>query len=301
MKENRIRTMKTINFLLVIAFIIIGFAVKAQSTPKEKQGSIVQLTVHNNADKTMTAMVNVIAIDKVKNQRHAAKVANINIYTLYEGSQKLIIATRTALNGKVEVILPSNLPLDTGNNYDVIAKLENDPAYDDGEASAHFKTAKLTVILTQKDTLKTATATLSEKDKNGKDIPVKDAEIGFFAKRLFGAMQVAEDNKVTTDANGEAAFTFPKVGNIPGDDKGNMDVVVKLSDNEKFGNIEAEAPSKWGVPVAIEKNPFPRVLWGSSAPPALVLTICLLFGGIWSIFIFMLIQLRKISTENIKS
>ena len=290
--------MKTIHLLLAIAFIINGFAVKAQSTPKEKMGSIVQLTVYNNTDNTRTALVNVIAVDKVLNKRHQAKVANINIYTIYEGSEKLIFATRTALNGKVEVVLPSNLPLDTGNNYDVIAKLENDPVYDNGEASVHFKTAKLTLSLKQEDTIKTATATLTEKDKNGKDIPVKDAEIGFFAKRLFGAMPVAEDNKATTDANGEAVFTFPKVISIPGDDKGNMDIVVKLSDNEKYGNIEAKAPSKWGMPVAIEKNPFPRVLWGASAPPALVITICILFGGIWSIFAFMLIQLRKISTEK---
>ena len=298
MKANKIGSMRIIHFLLILIYISNGNAAYAQATPKEKLGSIVQLTVYNNADNSRTALVNIIAFDKVLKKRHQAKVANINIYTVFEGAQKLILSTHTGMNGKAEIVLPSNLPIDTGNNYDVIAKIENDPVYDNGESEARFKNAKLTLTLKQEDTIKTATATLTEKDKNGKDVPVNNVEIGFFAKRLFGAMPVAEDNKVTTDANGQAVFNFPKINTIPGDEKGNMDIVARVSDNEKYGNIESVSASNWGVPVQIEKNPFPRVLWGASAPPALVVTICTLFGGIWSIFIFMLLQLRKISREK---
>src|ERR1019366_1319739 len=100
--------------------------------------------------------------------------------------------------------LPADLPLDTGNNYYVIAKIENDPLYENSEEEVHFKKASLILNLKQADTMKTATAILTEKDKNGKDVPVKGAEIGFYVQRLFGTMPVAEDFKVTTDDNGEA-------------------------------------------------------------------------------------------------
>jgi hypothetical protein len=180
----------------------------------------------------------------------------------------------------------------------VIAKIENDPVYENTEEEVHFKYATLTLNLKQADTLKTAIAKLTERGKDGKLTGVKGAEIGFYVRRLFGTMPVSEDYKVTTDDSGEAVFAFPKINNIPGNAKGDMDIVVKVADNERFGNIASISSSRWGVPVPIDKNPFPRVLWASSAPHALVITICVLFGGIWSIFIFMFYQLRKIKTEK---
>ena len=300
MKTNNINRFNTIIALVSIAFACLGFKMHAQAPQGEKMRASIQLTVTNKADHNIYASVFIVATGSGQKKRMPAKSAKVNFYTESQGAEKLIQSAVTGANGRAEVLLPNNLPIDTGNNYYVTAKIENDPLYENTDENVHFKTAKLTLNLVQKDTMRTAIATLTEKGKDGKEIPIKDAEIGFYVQRLFGTMPVAEDYKSNTDDSGKAVFTFPKAITIPGNVKGDMDIVVKLSDNEKYGNIEAKSPSGWGVPVPVETNPFPRVLWASSAPPALVITICILFGGIWSIFIFMLIQLRKISTEEIE-
>ncbi len=282
--------------LFALTLMLIGYAVSAQTS--EKMNPSIQLSVTTKADHSMSASVFVTANSKAVKKRQPAGNAKINFYTTANGTEKLLGSTVTEGNGKAEITFKEALLLDTGNNYTVIAKIENDPMYENTDEDVHFKKANLTINLKQQDTLKLAIAKITSTDKNGKEIPVKNTELSFFIQRLFGAMPIVEDNKVTTDENGEATFTFPKSITIPGDEKGNFIVVAKLIDNETYGNIETHGKINWGVPVPFEKNPFPRALWEANAPPALVITICLIFGSVWSIYFFMFMQLGKIKKDK---
>ena len=93
-------------------------------------------------------------------------------------------------------------------------------------------------------------------EKTGK-IALKGAELGLFAKRYFGNLQV--EKSVKTDDNGSATFTFPK--DLPGDKAGNVELVVKLND-ENYGEIEHSKKFKLGIPTDKPALTAQRAIWG---------------------------------------
>jgi hypothetical protein len=160
----------------------------------------------------------------------------------------------------------------------------------------HYKNANLTLSLNPLDTTRLITARVTEIGKDGKELPVKGAEVKFYVQRLFGFMPASDDNNIVTDDNGNSYFTFPKT--IAGDSAGVITIVARLEDNEQFGNVENKVASSWGTVLAIVKDPFPRALWEPYAPLPLVITITMLFGGVWFIYFFISSQLRKIKKEG---
>lgn len=124
--------------------------------------------------------------------------------------------------------------------------------------------------------------------------PVKDIEVHFYVKRLFGLLPVESSmGNIPTDEKGETSIDLPKK-NFPGDTAGNIIIIAKIEENETYGTVETQSVMKIGAPLKIENDLFPRALWAPNAPLALILTFVVLIGGVWCAYSFVAYQIYKI-------
>ncbi len=290
--------MKSILKKITLAISITGLFCNisaAQDQPKAtgKSEATIGLSYNKKADsKTAVAVVKV----KKDGRFVPALNAKVNFYAVHDKEQQLLKSASTDNKGRAVIELQKGLPVDENLASTIVAKIENDKLYENTEEQMHFKEANLTLSLNPADTAHLVTAKLTEMDKDGKEVPVKGAELKFYVQRLFGSMPAGENNTVTTDENGIATFAYSK--NIPGDTAGLITVAVKMEDNEQFGSIESKLPAAWGTSLAIIKDPFPRALWGVYAPWPIIITLSTLFGIVWSIYVSIVIKLFKIKKEG---
>lgn len=283
---------------IALAIFITGlFCVitNAQDQSQVKREAVIELSCYKKADKSRTAVAVITAQNK-EGKFVPAKNALVNFYVMHDKEQQLLKSTNTDNKGKAIITLQKDLPLDDSLYFTIVAKIENDNLYEDASEQIHYKDANLTLNLNPEDTARIVTAKITETGKDGKEIPVKDAEVKFYVQRMFGFMPATEDNAISTDEKGEASFSFPK--NIPGDTSGVITVVARMDDNKQFGNVENKANASWGIHLMVDKDPFPRALWEPYAPLPLIITISTLFGGVWAIYFFIFYQLRKIRKEE---
>jgi 5-hydroxyisourate hydrolase-like protein (transthyretin family) len=278
--------------IVAIASLFCGIiTTKAQ----EKRESTIELTYYKKADMTKSA----VALVTAKNNQGKftpAKNARVSFYMQNKNEQQFLKNVYTDNKGKALIELQKEMPLDTGSAFIIVAKIENDSSYENAEEKIRFKEANINIKLYPHDTSRTATAVITEIGKDGKQIPVKDVKVNFYVQRLFGVMPATEEYTINSDENGEAVFSYPK--SIPGDTAGLITIAVRMEDNEKYGNVENKANASWGTRLMVDKDPFPRALWEPYAPLPLVITISLLFGGVWITYFFVFYQMRKISKEK---
>lgn len=138
-----------------------------------------------------------------------------------------------------------------------------------------------------------ATGLIKEKEE-----PVKKAEMVLFVKRYFGNMQVGEI--VQTNDEGIASFTFPE--DLPANDSGYVELIVRLNDATQFGEVEKSALIKAGVAKNMEKLTDQRAMWNISrmAPWWLIFSYFGVVLFVWSFIIyivFQILKIRKIGSE----
>jgi hypothetical protein len=281
---------------ITLFLIITGLCCSTVTAQKpEKRGSSMHLYYYKKSDLSRTAVVELNG-KNTQGKFYPVRRAEINFYILDKGEKKFLNSAFTDVSGDATVALPKEMPLDENLSFTIISKFENDSVYENAEEEVHYKDATFSLKSDASDTNHLAIATLMEVDKDGKEIPVKGAEIKFYVQRLFGVMPAAEDYSVTTDENGKAEFSYPR--DLKGDTTGALVLVAKIEDNEQYGNIESKASAGWGIPVIVDKHPFPRALWEPTAPYPLIITIVFLFGGVWSIYSVIFFTLYKIKKES---
>ena len=86
-----------------------------------------------------------------------------------------------------------------------------------------------------------------------------DIKLGI--KRFGGSLQIADEVTYTTDSLGHVTGEFKKHG-IHGDVTGNIELVAKVEDNYKYGNLRVEKSEPWGTKFIADKDFFHRALWG---------------------------------------
>ena len=284
---------KATALILIASFIFnISYAQKEQQEAGKKP-VMVQLSFYKNAEQSRT----VVAVASAKNDSGKLVFVvgiKVNFYVLQPTGASFLANAFTDEGGKAIVLLPKIIQTDT-SGLKVAARIENDNVYENAEEEGMVKDARLALSLAEEDTSRIITATVTEKQLSGEEKPVANVEVIFGIQRLFGIMPFSDEATVTTDDNGMASFNFPK--KIEGDESGNIVLVARITDNEVYGNVEATAKSKWGVPLAVEKNPFPRALWEPKAPILLMVVFSIIFGGIWFTYSIVIYQITKIEKK----
>jgi hypothetical protein len=294
MKVNiRYSIKKVILSVAAIMWLACGISSAQDPAPAaDKKASAIQLSFYKKADLNKVAVAKVTAKNE-KRKFVPAKGVEVSFYILKDKEQTLLKKVNTDADGKAIVLLPKDLPVNDLRQFTITAKVENDKAIEDAKEEASLRESNLIIKLDPADTGRTVTAVLTEQDKNGKSVPVKDVAIKLFVVRLFGVMPASSDATSTTDENGEATFTLPK--DIKGDSAGHMTLLAKIEDNDQLGNVEASSIAPWGVPLLAEKDPFPRAMWMPTAPIPLIIVLSVLFFCVWSTYLYLFYQVYKIS------
>jgi cytochrome c5 len=129
-----------------------------------------------------------------------------------------------------------------------------------------------------------------------KNIPVINTGVTLFTKRYFGNLRIG--NTGYTNKEGKVYFQFP-VG-LPGDKEGKVELIVKLNDEEQFGDIQKKDILTLGVPTQRESLVAHRAMWNISvkAPWWLILSylsLVLLVWGFIFYIVYLLYKIKKIS------
>ncbi len=115
-------------------------------------------------------------------------------------------------------------------------------------------------------------------------VSLKDAEILLFVKRYFGRLQV--DKTFRTNNEGKASFVFPN--DLPGDKNGNLELIVKVNDNN-YGEIESNAILKKGIPTEKPALNEKRAIWNVMAKAPFWILITYFFGVSFVLAVFLYI------------
>jgi hypothetical protein len=132
--------------------------------------------------------------------------------------------------------------------------------------------------------------------EGGEWIPAKDVEMKVGVNRLGGILSVGDEETYTTDSTGTVSAEFKK-DSLPGDQQGNIILVAKVEDNDKYGNLLIEKTVPWGLAITPQKNFFDqRTLWSTRyrTPLWLLFIAYSIVIGVWGTIIYLVAQIVKI-------
>ena len=220
--------------------------------------------------------------------------AKIEFFSLSDGKSSMLGSASTNKDGKVSFTPKNATYLKNKEDLsEVKAIFTGKGKLAGSEASVKFKELNLLITLAEKDSLNTIHLHATTVGPNGESIPLKETNFNLYIQGLFSRLKIGE---CFVDA-GEGTFEFPK--NIPGDENGQLKIFVRLEENEVYGDVEKTADAKWGNHRSGFIEPV-RSLWTSGAPIWMITTLVILLAGVWSHYLYAIIQLIKIRKEGSK-
>jgi hypothetical protein len=123
--------------------------------------------------------------------------------------------------------------------------------------------------------------------------PLQGARISFGVARTFGVLDLGSDTSLD---DGSAAVPFPE--RLPGDAAGTIEVVASVGASTTYSAVTMRLRVGGAGVVAAETELSPHTLWSSRPLWPLVLVIAALLTGVWSVYVFVIVQLVKIRREE---
>ena len=148
--------------------------------------------------------------------------------------------------------------------------------------------AQITIAASTEEGKKVIVATVT---RDGK--PVEGAHVVVQVKRTFGNLTLGEDD---TLADGTVAVPFP--ADLPGGIEGKIQVFAQIKSPPELAAVATQTLDG-ASKVVLKKDPFPRALWLPHAPLALLITIGSMLSIVWSVYLFVVIQLIKIRKARV--
>lgn len=127
---------------------------------------------------------------------------------------------------------------------------------------------------------------LGSEDSTGNMMPAKSVPVKVFVDRALAPLPIGGDFNFT-DSEGRVEIPFPD--NLPGNEEGNIAIIVKVDDVGDYGTIIYKDMAQWGVP-SEAVNPIAEAsLIGDrgNAPTFIVLSINLILLGVWGFLAYL--------------
>jgi hypothetical protein len=225
--------------------------------------------------------------------------------SFFEGAGKgLITKIITDTKGIARLELGSDIKLTTDNTgmWTFGSEYKGNDSIEAASSELSVKDVKLLMTLNEVDSIKTISVSAFT-GGNGKDKPVAGEVVKIYVPRMFSLLPLGE---ITLDESGGGTLEFPK--DLPGNKEGNLTIIAKFEENEKFGNVEKRSEIKWGTPTDYSVPTSHRALWTKTAPRWMIYTLSVLLTGVWGHYMFAIISLirirrdaRKKETEEYRS
>jgi len=179
----------------------------------------------------------------------------------------------------------------TSQKHTFLAVFDGDKKYEASKAELTISKAK---VLIEAGSDKTVTATVFEL-KDTAWVPAKGVEVVLAVKRMGADLTINETPTFTTDSTGKVSGDF-KRDSIPGDAKGNIVLVAKITDNDQYGNLRVEKVVNWGAKFVAVSDFDKRTLFATrtKAPVWLMLVATSIIIAVWGILIFLVVNILKI-------
>ena len=282
------------NLLLVVFFCVYGFASYAQDSLK----SDLSLNLGYFNDNNRFQYLKASSKTKVDGKFQAAPHVNLKFYIESVADGNLLGAAMTDHSGSAVLYLPAS----ARDNFMKSSKLSFFVVADESE---HYNSAQGDVEITKAklkiDTVpdRKISVVLTEL-KDSVWTPVKDVDVKVAVQRFGGDLDVDADTKTyTTDSTGTVTASFLR-DSLPGDNKGDLVLIAKVEDNDSYGNLSVQQTVSWGKPTVYVSNYDERTLYSRSGKSPLWVNL-MAYGIIiivWSILIYLLFQIRKMSRNS---
>jgi len=174
-----------------------------------------------------------------------------------------------------------------GNTF--IVRIENSSVFEEDEESVMFSDAKLSASIEQEEDGNYITAQLTDSEDN----PLAEQSLNVSLKRLFGKMQVGEDESYETDEEGKISV---QISDTLYSKSGKLNFEIKLDENDGYGTIVANLIGDFGVAMVSKDTFDKRTMWSppSKTPLFALIVPNLLLIGIWFTLVLLLVNLFKI-------
>lgn len=271
----------------------VGAQTESDSTAGGKSEASIELryTEANNNTKMLEAAVKT----KVDGSWVGVPAMAVHFYRNAADPGNLIGTATSDAKGRATLILPAGEEkyASPAFEYTFIAAIENNDRFDDTEEEIMVAESSFEMTLEKEDSLGQVHISLTTTDAEGNEVPVGEVEVTLFVQRLFGLLPISDDPE-TTDEEGTVIADFP--ADIPGDTAGNLIIVARVEDHERFGNLEFRRKINWGTPLVIDPDKDARQLWSSraNAPIYLIVIVNTMLIGIWGVIFYIIYQAYKI-------
>ncbi len=309
MKQGSINTQHTKGFLqgIIVASLFIlllspgGLRAQTDSTAQkeetvvEEDSSLIspalEFTTVQKADNSIDLRTNLRG--KVKGTLYKLPLLKISYRLVTDSVEKDLGFVISDREGKALLnVKPGALVTGPDGKLHFKAVFSGNKSMEAAEEEITIKRAHLEIIPVKEDSILSVKVKLTELG-TGTEMPVPETLLGVFVKRSFNPQKIGEG---TTDENGEAMIEIPT--NLPGDSKGNITLLVKLDENEVYGNIEAGVTQQLGVPVSDQLREMPRALWSAHPPLWMLITFIVLMTAVWGHYIVIIYELFRLRKEE---
>lgn len=297
MKHHIYKTFFLASFVIALFCVNTGFA--QENTEEEfdlkKYKSVFKFKTVKQSDNSRLLEVSFIIQNK-KNRKDKVPVyeAEIKFFNILNDEEILLGSAKTSKEGIAQFIAPAtqNYVLDEDGYINLIARFDKTDELGSKETDLAVKDLNLELNLTEIDSVKTVLLKAFTIDSLGVETPLEEADIIVSVKGMLSNMPI-EDGEIE---DGEFEYEFPT--DIPGDDDGDLTVVVTIEDHEDFGNVIQEKSVNWGIHKTVPVKKVKNTLWSESAPLWMYIVLTLLLVGVWANYIYTIVNLFRIKKEG---
>jgi hypothetical protein len=280
--------------LVSVFFVATGFQnLNAQNTKKNK------VRLKSNYVKIMDSLsyIDIAATSKIKKQNTKVSGITLEIYNIHDQEKIKLGSLTTNIKGECRLILKnlSSIIPDSTNTYNLIVSFKGNDSFKKASKKIRFKNANIEARIISKDSLNYITATLTDASTNN---PIIEESLTIQVQRFFRGLVIGEEFNFT-DKYG--TIIVPIEEGIPGVN-GNLTFEAVLSDNDDYGTVIALIKAPLGIPIVDESTYNQRTLWAprNKTPLFILIFANFLIIGMWSILIYLIINLFKISKSKIQ-
>lgn len=287
------------SILIILCFLATGISVSAQDSSAAEPSVNLRYFINNNSVQYLIVESRI----KVGKKFQPLSRQVVKLFLDRTSPEDLITKVYTDENGKAKIIIPPVLKdkWNSSPKHNFIGVLEATSVEDERTTELEITKAKI-----EMDTLNeegTRTINVKMMFMENKDwVPARDVEMKVGISRQGSILSAGDEETYTTDTSGTASVEYNK-DNLPGDQQGNIVLVVKVEDNDQYGNLRIEKTVPWGVAVMPEKNFFDqRTLWSTrfETPLWLLFMAYSIFISVWIILIYLVFQIVKIKKLGVR-
>ena len=220
-------------------------------------------------------------------------------FSASDGTITTILGTAKSSQEGIAVFkrLVAGLPADKEGMVSYTAKFAGNDKYPEAEASFAAKPAKIKLFFSIEDSLRIMKVTATQKNEKGEEVAVPGETVFVYVPRLFSLLKIGE---IALDETGTGTLEFPK--EIVGDTLGNLVVMAKIEEHDKFGFVQGQNVINWGVHKQYYQAEVPsRELWTPIAPMWMIITLLIMLAGVWAHYfyaVYELIMIKRLSKKN---